>query len=193
MLSGDAPNFIYAYWPDLDRVSHDRGTASKAVARHLQEVDAAVAELLQRLEGTDSLLILTADHGHIDTTREGHVELGDHPVLARMIERPLCGEQRVAYCYVRPGHSRRLEEYVHNELGEYVNLVESAALIRDGFFGLGTPHPRLAERVGDYTFLMRGSCTIKDWLPGERKFVHVGSDGGLSPQEIYVPLVVAER
>ena len=45
--------------------------------------------------------------------------------------------------------------------------------------------------LGDFTLLMRGRHTIKDWLPGERRYVHVGAHGGLSEEELFVPLVVA--
>ena len=50
---------------------------------------------------------------------------------------------------------------------------------------------RLAERVGDYTLLMKDRYVIKDWLPGEGRFMHVGVHGGLTREELYVPLVVA--
>jgi len=57
-------------------------------------------------------------------------------------------------------------------------------------FGLGEPHPRLEERVGDYTLLMRGSQVIRDWLPQEKPHRQIGVHGGLSAAELQVPLCV---
>ena len=39
---------------------------------------------------------------------------------------------------------------------------------------------------------MRGRHTIKDWLPGEKRFLHIGNHGGTSAEEMYVPLILAE-
>jgi hypothetical protein len=39
---------------------------------------------------------------------------------------------------------------------------------------------------------MRGAATIKDWLPGEKRHRHIGVHGGLSEDEMRVPLVVVE-
>ncbi len=39
---------------------------------------------------------------------------------------------------------------------------------------------------------MKDRFLIKDWLPGEPRYVHIGVHGGMSAQEMYVPLIVAE-
>lgn len=73
-----------------------------------------------------------------------------------------------------------------------MTLFESGKLIEEGYFGLGPAHPELGTRVGDYTLLMKERYTLKDWLPGERREVQVGAHGGLSDEELYVPLVVVK-
>lgn len=60
-----------------------------------------------------------------------------------------------------------------------------------GWFGPGAAHPRLQERVGDYLLLMNDGYVIKDLVPGERPFYPIGNHGGLSEDELYVPLIVA--
>ncbi|HZA28524.1 MAG TPA: hypothetical protein VE735_02825, partial [Gammaproteobacteria bacterium] len=66
----------------------------------------------------------------------------------------------------------------------------SEELIKGGYFGLGPPHPRLQERIGDYTLIMKDGYVIKDWLPGEERYRHIGVHGGMSAAEMYVPLIV---
>ena len=71
---------------------------------------------------------------------------------------------------------------------------ELGAALETGWAALGRDEeafPRLAERVGDFTLLMRGAYSIKDWLPGEQRYTHVGVHGGLSEAELLVPLIVA--
>jgi len=40
----------------------------------------------------------------------------DHPDLEKTLVLPLCGEPRVAYCYVHPDKTGQFERYVRNEL-----------------------------------------------------------------------------
>lgn len=188
---GKARSYVYAYWPDLDRVAHERGIGSPAAHGHLAELDAGFADLLRRLAGSDTLVVVTADHGIIDTAPERLITLEDHPQLTGMLTLPLCGEARVAYCYVRPDRCGDFEHYVREEFAPYCELWSSRELVAQGYFGPGEPHPRLGERVGDYTLIMKENYVIKDWLFGEPRYSQVGVHGGVSEQELYVPLIVA--
>ena len=46
--------------------------------------------------------------------------------------------------------------------------------------------------MGDYVLLLRENYILKDRLPGERAFRHIGVHGGLSEDEVLVPLVYVE-
>jgi hypothetical protein len=39
---------------------------------------------------------------------------------------------------------------------------------------------------------MKGNWTIKDWLPSEKRYRQIGVHGGVSADEMIVPLVVAQ-
>lgn len=184
-------SFVYAYWPELDSVSHEYGVESRQAAEAFRRIDEAFERLLGALSGCGATIVVTGDHGLIDAPVHCRVELDDHPALAAMLERPLCGERRVAYCYVRASMRKAFERYVGDCLAEQAALHDAASLMRDGWFGPGTPHPKLAARIGDYALVMRDRFTIKDWLPTERRYQQVGVHGGVSAEEMLVPLVVA--
>jgi hypothetical protein len=186
--SGDARKFVYAYWPVYDMVSHRFGSEGTQAFDEFTKVDAAFGQLLRKLENTDSLVVATADHGFIDVPPEDSLELPDF--MMPDLRFPLCGERRVAYCHV---HAR--DEFMKKAkdwLGERADVVPSARLADEGWFGPGTPHPRFAERVGDVALVMRGRTTVKDWTPGESRHLHVGNHGGTSEDEMLIPLI-AER
>lgn len=188
---GSKPHrFVYAYWPRLDGLAHAHGIHSRAVDAHFRHLDKAVAQLARSLAGGDTLLLVCADHGFVDIMPERRIQLEDHPRLARTLARPLCGEPRAAYCYLRPGQHRAFEDYVGGELATLCTPVSSEQALDEGWFGLGTPHPRLHERIGDVILLMHDGAIIKDHLPGEPPFTLRGVHGGLSPAELYVPLIV---
>lgn len=191
-VSARGPRYVYSYWPHLDALAHEHGVASKAVAEHFHAVDKAIAQLSERLSGSGTLLIVCADHGHIDTNAGRTIHVEQHPLLDEALALPLCGEPRAAYCYVRPTRTRAFRDYVEGELGEACVLKSSAEIFEEGYFGHGTPHPRLRDRIGDYVLLMRENWIIKDRLANEAPFTQIGVHGGLSSTELYVPLVVVQ-
>ena len=187
----DEPRFIYAYWPELDSLAHETGIGSVECAAHLAQIDERFGCLCRRLAGTDTWIALTADHGMVDVDSIHRIDLADHPGLADTLSLPLCGERRAAYCYVKPRRLAAFEAYVAAELGHCTRLVSAESLIAGGYFGFGAPHPRLAERIGDYALLMRDGYVVQDWLAGESRHQHIGFHGGLSADEMYVPLITA--
>ena len=185
-------NYVYAYWPEFDSLAHRCGVESAEVEAHLRMIERAMQGLLKRLRRRGVLVILTADHGFVDTSLECTLHLDAHPVLAGTLQRPLCGEPRFAFCYVKPDSRERFEAYVAERFDRCMLLRRSDELLEQGWFGVGPAHSRLRERIGDYVMIMKDNYCIKDRLPGERPFRQVGVHGGVSDDEMYVPLVVLE-
>jgi hypothetical protein len=184
--SADTRKFIYAYWPVYDMVSHRYGAESAAAFEQFTKIDAAFGEMVARLAGTESLIIATADHGFIDVAPEESLELPAS--LAALLRFPLCGERRVAYCHVHdaPLFIQKARDW----LGERAEVMPSRALVDEGWFGPGAPHPRFAERIGDVALVMRGRYAVKDWTPGESRHLHIGNHGGTSEDEMLIPLMM---
>jgi len=186
--SGDERKFIYAYWPHYDATSHPHGSQSAAAFRELERIDAGFGALLARLSGTDTLVLATADHGFMDSPPQDALVLPER--LAAQLRFPLCGERRVVYCYVH--EPERFMRDAADWLGERADVRPSRELVDEGWFGPGTPHARFGERVGDVTLVMQGRHTLKDWLVGEPRHLHIGNHGGTSEDEMQIPLIVEE-
>ena len=187
----DSRAYIHAYWPDLDSLAHAHGIASPEAAAAFAALDAAFERFIESVRGTGTLVLVTADHGFIDTSPADTIDLDVHPQLRRSLVLPLCGEPRVAYAYVRSGGEEDFEDYVRERLSDRVHCYRSRDLIDQGWFGPGPIHPALADRVGDYVLVTNGRTILRDWLPGEERYVHVGVHGGVSAAEMKVPLVLA--
>jgi len=178
--------FVYAYWPDYDAASHVYGCEGHEAMTKVAEVDAAFGRLLRKLSGTDSLVIATADHGFVDCPREDCLELPE--ALASQLRFPLCGERRVVFCHVQS--EREFVSRATQWLGGRAEVRPSRELASEGWFGGGAAHPRFAERIGDVAIVMRERHTLKDWLPGEPRHLHVGNHGGTSDDEMTIPLIL---
>jgi len=189
--ASDERKFVYAYHPDYDTTAHRFGVGSREAHAHLLQVDAAFAALCERLAGTDTVIVASADHGFVDSTPAQRLELEDYPMLAELLRLPLCGEPRVAFCHVTPGQEDTFAERAAAVLRDVADVHRSHDLVAAGWFGAGTPHPRLAERVGDVALVMRPGYVLRDWVPGEKRYSLVGNHGGTTPDEMIIPLVVA--
>lgn len=188
--SAHGPTFISAYWPEIDHLCHHQGVGHAAVSRHFQEIDRAIERLAARISGNGAMLLVTADHGLIDTPRDRFIDLKGHPALAECLTLPLCGEPRLAYCYVRPDKAAQFKRYVRARLRHCCDLRTRAQLVSQGYYGIGKADPRFEGRIGDFILVMKPGWCIKDFLPNEEPYFLKANHGGVTAAEMYVPLVV---
>ena len=182
--------YTYGYLPDFDAVSHIQGSNSPGAQDQLHTIDKHLTNFIESMEGTDTTVIVTADHGFNDVIPEQVIYTRDHPKLMDSLVMPFCGDTRSVYAYVRPRKVDQFEKYIQNELGEKCDLFSSSELIEEGWFGLDDAHPRLLDRIGDYTLIMRDGHAMINCFPGFEPIKMLGHHGGASADEMYVPLVV---
>lgn len=180
------PQYTYMYWSNLDRLGHDEGPQSAAVHAHLKRIDAAYAQVCARLEGTDTVLLTTADHG----MRPVHdcLDLSTAAAARACLRHPLTGEPRAALAHVRPGQHAAFEHAMQAAFGARVQLVAMDTWLAGTGFGAGTAHPELRERAGDFLLLPDPDSYLVDPVgddPGPR---FLGAHGGLTAAECEIPL-----
>jgi hypothetical protein len=189
VFSNSKRKFIYAYLSEFDSLCHEFGTQSQEALHYFRELDHAIVNLMDSLRKTNTTLLITSDHGLIDTETLDRISLEEHPGLAETLSLPLCGEPRVVYCYVHPSKVKQFREYVTANLDEYCTMHSSRDLIRKHFFGLYEPDPRLFDRIGDYILIMKDNYVLKDFVLSEPRHFLKANHGGVSSQEMYVPLI----
>lgn len=189
--SAEGPCYVSAYWPQLDEICHSHGAGSRQARDHFLELDAALERLCGRFSGSGVLFLVTADHGLADTPPGRFIDLGRHPRLAQCLSLPLCGEPRLAYCYTHPDRAAFLRNYVRTRLSRACRLYDRRYLLERGYYGPGKPKPWFHHRVGDYVLAMRDGWTIRDFLPNEERLMLAAGHGGMTPEEMLVPLITA--
>jgi len=191
--SSNKQKYIYAYWPEFDSLSHDYGINSKKTEKHFKKLDRKLKKFLKGIEGTNSLIIITSDHGFIDTTKKRTIILKQHPKLEECLTLPLCGEPRAVFCYVHPSKKKQFEKYVKTKLKNICYVYKSEDFIKKNYFGLFKPNRRLFDRIGDYILILKDNYVLKDNILGEKKHFHIGAHGGVSKEEMIVPLIVIKK
>jgi hypothetical protein len=191
ILNDNERKYVALYCYKFDDTFHTYGTRSKKGRAVFSEVDKALESLSNSISGSNTTMIITADHGMVDTRKSELIRLMDHPELLDMLEIPPLGDSRVAYLYVRSSMSGQFEQYVRKELGKFCSLHRSEDLIKKGYFGLFEPNKELFSSVGNYTLIMKGNFAIQDLihLNSNHKKAH---HGALSEDEMYVPVSVID-
>jgi len=192
VVRGKGKKYVYAYWQEFDKNAHETGVGSKKTLNHFKKLDRGFKKFVKNLD-KDTILIVTSDHGFIDSSLNKEIHLDDHPKLKECLSLPLCGEGRVAYCYVKLSKVKDFERYVHTRLRKYCWMYKSEELIKKNVFGLGKPNPKLFDRVGDYILVMKDNYIIRDKVLGQGKKFHIGHHAGVSKDEMLVPLVVVKK
>lgn len=192
IVSSHNKNFICAYWPDLDAYCHSYGTESIETLQHLETLNAHITSFVESLKNTSTIVLITSDHGLVDADEAQIIRLREHQSFAQTLVLPLCGEPRAVYCYVHPERVSVFETYVKERLSKYCTVHKSRALVERNYFGLFEPNPSLYDRIGDYILIMKENYVLKDTVVGEKEYSLKAYHGGMSREEMYVPLIVID-
>jgi hypothetical protein len=180
--------FILSYWPGFDTLFHEKGSKNKQLHAHFWELDAAIQRLANSLD-KETVLVITADHGLIDTSKNKNIKIEEHSKLSDCLALPLCGEHRIAYAYLKPG----MEQQFKREMAKHKQAIIKKSSLMSAWFGPGKACKELPYRIGDYTIIMKENWTISDLLLDEKPNKHIGRHGGTSKEEMLVPLIIYQK
>jgi hypothetical protein len=191
-VSGAELGYAVVYLSEVDTLMHHVGPGGAAA-------DLAFARALTSVERAPfpagTLVLLTADHGMspVDPARTVYVNRV-WPELAAHLEtgadgKPLApaGSCRDLFLHVRDGHVDEVCEQLSGRLDGTAEVVTTEALIAAGVFS--EPSAKLRSRLGNVVVLPRYGEAVFWHEPG--RFVQDlhGQHGGLSPQEMEIPLL----
>lgn len=179
----------YLYVGELDHIGHSHGWRSEQWLEQLERLDAAMAEL-ERRAPADTRIILTADHGMVDTAPDCRIDISADPVLARDIV-AVAGEPRFIQLHV-PGSDPVLASEVaerwRSRLGEralWIGTRGEAAQL------LGPVGRRAAGVLGDVLVAMSGAWVAVDpRIHSASAIAMVGVHGSLTRDETAIPLLL---
>lgn len=184
------PRFITVYWGAVDGIAHSYGPSRHTLDAEVRNLAYSFQrEFLDELSPAarrDTLLLVTADHGQVDTPPSAAIRLADHPGLVRQLVLPPTGDPRAVYLFARHGRANALRDYLARHLTEQFIAVDSELALKAGLFGTGTPHPATLDRIGDLLLLARRNHIL---YPRTDEIKVQGLHGALSPDEMLVPLI----
>jgi hypothetical protein len=180
------PTYTYLYIPYVDVAEHEHGFDSQPVRAALAHVDTRLARLADAVAGR-ARIIVSADHGGIAVDAASKHELLDgDPLLDLLLVPPTC-EPRVPAFHVRDRQRDAFAAAFRARFGHRFALltIDEADGLR--LFG---PEPLTTEtrrRLGDFIAIPREDDVVIHKLAHDM----VGFHGGLTPDEMRIPLILA--
>jgi hypothetical protein len=187
-MGGAERAFVGLYWGNVDTSGHAHGVASPEWHAALADVDRRLADLAERLP-SDSLLVVTADHGMVDVPHHRRLDLAVTPGLRRGVWL-LGGEPRLAQLYCDPGAAPSVAARLADAVGERAWVRTGDEAIAAGWFG-PLVDPRVRPRIGDVLVAARDNFVLVDSDVTEPLILSlVGQHGSLTEAEQLVPLLI---
>ena len=188
-----APAMTWWYIPHYDSACHEYGVAGAKARELLADIQGLLLELAAAVPD-DVRIVLTADHGQFDLERRDRWPLFDgDPVLDCLRAAPT-GEGRTPHFHVRPGKERELVERVTDRAGERMAVLSRQEAEDLRLFGPGPLGEPARRRFGDYVGIALAPISVSWHASADApQLRYVGAHGGMTPDEVRIPLIVLER
>ncbi len=179
--------FTFAYWNAPDESAHRTGCYSDETKECLADIDRQLKNTVDKL--TDTIVIISATHGLIDTSEEILVdriaEINECLIMPPFIE------SRAMSFFVKADRRTDFERAFAKYMGHDFILIPRREVFTKNLLGEGRTHPKTYDFIGDYM-----ACAISDvglryrTLNTKPKAMKKANHGGLTEQEMTVPLIM---
>lgn len=148
--------FILAYNDNPDGIIHKKGCYSKETKEFVLKAEREVEKMLSELKGTNTLVILSADHGHQDIGNT--VDILDLDEIQDCLILPPTLESRVVGFFVKSDKKEKfVREFNRVFEGKFV-LYSKEELLESNLLGFGVKHRKVADFIGDFV-----AVSVSDW------------------------------
>lgn len=182
-------NFILAYNDIPDTLLHKYGCKSNEIKEFILDTEKKIENLYNNLQGTNTLLIVSADHGHKDI--ETVYDIQNMEDIQECLIMPPSLESRCTAFWVKEEKKKQFEQIFKENFGTEFLLYTKEEFLEMNMLGFGNKHKKVDDFIGNYISVSTGSAILKlgtciSKEKNEKKSTHCG----LSSEEMEVPLIV---
>jgi hypothetical protein len=199
-----APGYYFLYHEESDGISHVYGPDADPTAAQVETALWAIERFLVRdmPHPRRTLLLLTADHGQVGVDPQTTVYLNKLPEFDREL-RPLLGTSQTGkllppggscrdlFLYTRDGAVDEAQAWITPLIAGQAEVRKSRDMVTQGYFG-----PRISDvflsRLGDLVILPYKGQSVWWYEKGKFEQRYYGHHGGLTPDEMEIPLAILE-
>jgi type I phosphodiesterase/nucleotide pyrophosphatase len=186
LLDAPRPSYVYAYWSGIDTVSHLYGPRSDEAAIEASMLDISLRFALAGRSAGDTLVVVTADHGHATTDPDKMLDIIGDEELRALLRNPPAGEPRLVFLHT--DYPKRVRAHVERRWPGQVTLLDRDELIDAGLFGRGDPVVA-RRRIGEVIVLLDRDLSASIMKVEGQTIRHRGSHGGMTADEMRIPIL----
>jgi hypothetical protein len=182
----DGMHYIYAYYEDPDGIMHELGTDHLKTNRVINKIDKLTEELCSKLDD-DTLVIVTADHGHFNSES---ILLSDYADLYNTLDGDVWIEGRMCAFKVKEGMHDTFVDLFNKYFGREFVLKSKKEILDEKLFGTGVEHILFRDSLGDYFGLAISNKFFKYSVHSvDLRSMHAG----FTEDEMRIPLIVVVK
>ena len=190
--------YFFMHLDSLDTIAHYYGPQSDQFTSELSNLTYLLQkELIEKVEDNtakETLLLITADHGTIDTNPNNTSYLSriQNPLTYRKCAKnnkriPPTGSPRDIFLHIKEEKLEKTKETLTQQIGSKAQVIETSKAVKAGLFGIGQASHEFLDRAGNLLILPYDKETIWFSNPEGRKITFWGHHGGLNSEEMLVP------
>lgn len=182
----DGQKFIYAYYNEPDHTMHRNGTSGTVTSKLIKELNDKTEELVKQLNNT--LIIILADHGHIDT-KVINLEV-DYPEFVKLIDGNTSIEGRACAFWVKKECQEEFIKQFNNLFADDFILLTKQQVLEIKLFGDGNYNDNFESSLGDFLAIGTGNRYFElHYYPDDMVTQH----SGITTDEMNIPLIIIEK
>lgn len=186
VLNQTNESISYLYIPELDKFGHRHGWQSPGWAAILEDVDAELKRFVGKLP-KDCGVIVTADHGMMDTAADRKVFIDDMVDHGGLLEH-YAGDTRVVYLYLKDISQIEIYAAHLEQFDKIFTVVRPEHAVSSNWFG--PLSPEAIDRMPDLMLLAKSNFTLfHSVLTKKRAYEMTAHHGGLTSAETRIPLI----
>lgn len=188
------------YYEIIDKTSHKYGPESKKADREIKKLFKSLENLQNMLNILDEnvLFILTSDHGQISLDAERKIYLNqEFPEIEKYIKKSRdenllvpAGSPRDMFLYIEEEMLEEALNFLQDKLYKKAVVCKTGYLIENNYFGRKNVSSTLLNRLGNLAILPLENWTVWWYEEGVFEVKTSGHHGGLSMEEMEIPLLV---
>jgi len=179
-IMNESVDFVYAYYPHIDTLSHIYGPNSEEVKFATIELIKNILEISKE-KPKDVSIIITADHGHIEVGKV--YKIIEDQELMKLISMPPFGDSRAIFLKTK----MKIDEIFSKKYNNFLLLTQEEAIKLKLF---GNFNENYIDRIGDYIAIPKdNSIMIYPFRKGDERMLK-SQHGGLLEEEMLVPLIL---
>lgn len=184
------PLFMMVYWGLVDTMGHRYGADGDVYQREAYSVLNVISEEIYPHLPDGTALIVISDHGQIQTNWKEEVWWSHKDGIYRLLKVIPTGEQRMMYLHAND--PKELKKYLETNYGDKCKILDAREALESGLLGTGKVYQPVWDRAGDFILIATGRNSFNFKYTGQEQSLY-GRHGGLSPEEMLVPLIILRK